>query len=154
LNLLCFYGLGSQIDLMWDIPPVLVERFSPFFRTIQFDRRGTGASDALPRDRFPTWEEWTQDIGAVLDATECDDAAIYAEVDAAPIALLYAAAHPERVRALVLVNATPRYRAADDYQVGVPEKHLGFLLRFIETHGVPTSGWCRGSRASRMMQRS
>jgi class 3 adenylate cyclase len=133
LNFLCFYGLGSQIDLTWDIPPVLVERFAPFFRTIQFDRRGTGASDALPRDRFPTWEEWTRDIAAVLDAAECGDAAIYAEVDAAPIALLYAATHPERVRALVLSNATARYLAADDYLIGFSQSQVDFMLGFIES---------------------
>ena len=30
-----------------------------------FDRRGTGASEAVP---MPTWEEWANDVRAVLDA--------------------------------------------------------------------------------------
>jgi class 3 adenylate cyclase len=132
LNLLCSYGLGSQIDLMWDFPPVLAERFGTFFRTIQFDRRGTGASDALPRDRFPTWEEWTQDIAAVLDATGCEDAAIYAELDSAPIALLYAVTHPERVRALVLTNATARHLVADDYPIGLSQRQIDMARRRVE----------------------
>ena len=42
-DLLCCYDLGSQIDLVWDIQPVLGELFASFARTIVFDRRGTGA---------------------------------------------------------------------------------------------------------------
>lgn len=140
LNLLCCYGLGSQIDLIWDFPPVIAERFGTFFRTIQFDRRGTGASDALPRDRFPTWEEWTLDFAAVLDAAECEDAAIYAELDAAPIALLYAATHPERVRALVLANATARHLVADDYPIGFSQRQIDLQRRVVE-NGWGTNEW-------------
>jgi pimeloyl-ACP methyl ester carboxylesterase len=51
---------------------------------------------------MPTWEEWTEDIVAVLNATRSRHAAILATLDAGPIAILYAAMHPEAVSALIL----------------------------------------------------
>ncbi len=42
-----------------------------------------------------------------------------AEAEAGPTAILFAATHPERVRALVLANTTARYRAAEDYPIGL-----------------------------------
>jgi pimeloyl-ACP methyl ester carboxylesterase len=131
-DLVCFYGLGSQIDLLRDLPPVPVDLFSPFARTIEFDRRGNGASDALPRGGLPQWEDWADDVGAVLDAAGSDRAVLYAETDAGPIALLYAATHPERVSGLVLVNTTARYSLADDYPIGLSRDVLEQAIAFVE----------------------
>jgi pimeloyl-ACP methyl ester carboxylesterase len=86
-DLLCCYDLGSQIDLLWQLPPVLAGMFAAFARTIVFDRRGTGASDPVPRVGLATWEEWTEDIGAVLDAALSTRAIIYAENDAGAAAI-------------------------------------------------------------------
>ena len=55
----------------------------------------------------------------MLDAAGSESAAIFAEGEAGPTAILFAAAHPERVRALVLANTTARYRAAEDYPIGL-----------------------------------
>ncbi len=68
---------------------------------------------------MPTWEEWSEDLRAVLDAAGSESAAIFAEAEAGPTAILFAATHPERVRALVLGNTTARYRAAENYPIGV-----------------------------------
>jgi pimeloyl-ACP methyl ester carboxylesterase len=56
-----------------------------------FDRRGTGASDPLPPTALPTWENWTEDVTAVLDAVHSEKAAVFAEGDAGPIGVLFAA---------------------------------------------------------------
>jgi len=119
LHLLCCYGMGSQIDLLWDLSRSPAKFFSSFARTIQFDRRGTGMSDGVPRRGLATWEEWADDLGAVLEAAGCERAAVYAEVDAGPIALLFAVTRPERVSALVLVNTSARLLVDDDYPIGV-----------------------------------
>jgi pimeloyl-ACP methyl ester carboxylesterase len=73
-----------------------------------FDRRGTGASDGLPRNAVPTLEEWTEDVHAVLDAVGSERAALFGKMDMGPIAILYAAMHPERVSALALMNTWAR----------------------------------------------
>jgi class 3 adenylate cyclase len=131
-DLLCCYGLGSQIDLLWELPRSSARRFSAFARTIQFDRRGTGMSDAVPRGGLATWEEWTDDVQAVMDAAESERAVIYAEVDAGPVALLYAATHPERVRALVLTNTWARLMTDDGYPVGLSPDVLNAFLQSLE----------------------
>jgi len=123
VKLLYFYGLGSHVELAWDTPADadFLTRLGSIARVVQFDRRGTGASDGVVRSGIPTWEDWTEDVGAVLDAVGWEQAALMAESDAGPIAILFAATHPERVSALVLSNTGARYRADVDYPGASPE---------------------------------
>jgi len=134
------YGLGGNVDLAWDLPGVaaFMRHLASFCRPIFFDRRGTGASDALLRQEMPTWEEWAEDIGAVLDAVGSTEAVLGAELDAGPFAMLYAALHPERVKALVLSNTAARYVRADDYPIGVEPEAVDALIEFVATSwGTP-----------------
>jgi len=120
LDLLYCYGLGSHIEHCWEIPGY-TEYFNglaAFSRLIFFDRRGSGASDGVSLSALPTWEEWTEDIEAVLGAVESKRTAILATLEAGPIAVLFAAMHPEVVSALILVNTTARYLVADDHPTG------------------------------------
>jgi pimeloyl-ACP methyl ester carboxylesterase len=95
-----------------------------------FDRRGTGASDGLPRNAVPTLEEWTDDVHAVLDSVGSKRAALFSNMDTGPIAILYTAMHPERVSALALMNTWARITWDEDYPIGLPES---FLDDFVET---------------------
>jgi pimeloyl-ACP methyl ester carboxylesterase len=135
LDLLYCYGLGSHVDYFWDIPESaeFLKRLASFSRLLFFDRRGTGASDGVPRSAIPTWEEWAEDVGAVLDAAGSKQAAILAPLDFGPIALLYAALHPERVRALVLLNTACRYLAAEDYPIGASPEAVDALVEMLGT---------------------
>jgi class 3 adenylate cyclase len=64
--------------------------------------------------------------------------AILAAADAGPIAVLFAAMHPERVSALVLLNTSGRYMAADDYPDGVAPDDVDALVKlFVATWGTP-----------------
>ena len=118
-DLVWFSGL-SNLDLQWaDVQTARAfERLSSYGRLLLFDRRGTGISDHLSSGQLPTWEDWSEDLTAVLDAAESERAAIYAVGDAGPMGILFAALHPERVSALVLHNTTARYLVADDYPIG------------------------------------
>jgi len=129
-DLLYCYGLGSHIDLIWELAPAVEmwRQISSFSRAIIFDRRGTGASGAIARHVVPTWEEWAEDLGAVLDAAGSEQAVIMATLEAGAIAMLFAALHPERVRKLVLSNTGARFMYDDDYPFGnTPEALDGFL---------------------------
>jgi pimeloyl-ACP methyl ester carboxylesterase len=81
---------------MWEEPVVaaFLERLASFSRLILLDRRGTGASDPVPDMAMPTWEEWADDVRAVLDAARSDRAVVFAETDGGPIGLLFAALQP------------------------------------------------------------
>jgi len=133
IDLLYFHGLGSHFEHFWDMPVYaeFLSLLASFSRLILFDRRGTGGSDRLPNELFPTWEEWTDDVGAVLDAVGSSRTAVFAAGDAGPIAILFAAMHPERVSALVLFNTTARFVAADDYPVGMPPEAIDFLVEGV-----------------------
>ena len=109
-----------------------LQRLASFCRTIIFDRRGTGASDSFARSAIPTWEEWTDDVLAVLDAAGSREAAIFAAIDSGPIAMLFAATHPERVSSLILFNTAARYLVADDYPIGGSLESVDPFVEMLE----------------------
>ena len=87
---------------------------------------------------MPTWEEWTEDIEAVLAAAGSKRTAILATLDAGPIAILFAASHPEVVSALILVNTTARYLEADDYPIGASPDFVDAVVEtFAKGYGTP-----------------
>jgi class 3 adenylate cyclase len=127
------YGLGSQVDLAWDVPGVeeTWRRMATFCRPIIFDRRGTGASDRVHGHAMPSWEEWVEDMGAVLDAVQSTQAVLCAELEAGPFAILFAAMHPERVTALVLTNTSARFMRADDYPIGAAPEAVDAIVKMV-----------------------
>jgi class 3 adenylate cyclase len=133
LDLVYHHGF-CHLDLQWDVDAEAAfnERLASFSRLILFDRRGSGASERGARDFLPSWEEWGEDLRGVLDAAGSQSAAIFAEAEAGPTALLFAAAHPERVRALVLGNTAARYAVADDYPIGLTPSDIDRWVQFIE----------------------
>ncbi len=104
-----------QIEHMWEWPVAarLFNRLTSFSRFITFDRRGAGLSERI--SGAPTLEEQMDDVVAVMDAVGSERAAVVAMLEAGSMACLFAATHPERTRALVLYEATPRMTAAPDY---------------------------------------
>jgi pimeloyl-ACP methyl ester carboxylesterase len=131
-------GLTSHLDLRWDFPPMAryLERLASFCRLISFDRRGFGISDPVPNGVL-TWEEWADDIRAVMDAADSKRAVIVGENDAGPTALMFAATFPERVSALVLVSSGAKYRGSDDFPGGIDPEQAEFLAQAI------AEGWGR-----------
>jgi len=94
------------IDLMWEEPRLahFLNRLSSFCRHIWFDTRGTGASDSIPHAEGRLSETVLDDMVAVVDEVGCERVALLAL--GVPVALLFAAMHPERTTALVLVDAS------------------------------------------------
>ena len=140
IDLVCVTGQWSSIERLWDYAPFVDElnRLAQHCRLILLDRRGTGASDGVAADAIPTWEEWTEDIGAVLDAVGSERAAIFAEGEGGTIAILFATLRPERVHALVLANTSPRMTVADDYPIGLAPEAIEGAVEIIATHwGTP-----------------
>jgi class 3 adenylate cyclase len=134
LDLVYHHGF-CHLDLQWDVAPEAAfnRRLASFSRLILFDRRGSGASGRSPGGGFPTWEEWSEDLSAVLDAASSQTAAIFAEAEAGATAVLFAAAHPERVDALVLGNTQARWARAEDYPIGLSASDVDQIVEFVET---------------------
>ena len=113
-----------SVDLIWDFPTILplLGELARLGRTLQFDMPGTGSSDPLPGDRPTTLEEWMDTLGVVMDAAGVERAALLAHDFGGMMAMLFAAAHPERVSALILFGASARMQVAPDYPIGFPEE--------------------------------
>jgi pimeloyl-ACP methyl ester carboxylesterase len=121
IDLLAFSSGLIPIDAMSEEPTLdrFHSRLASFSRLIRFDLRGIGQSDPVLGSNPPTLEQWVEDAVAVLDAAGSARAAIFAPRDSSLHGILLAATHPDRVRALVIVNGTaPCHRTLSRSQHG------------------------------------
>jgi class 3 adenylate cyclase len=119
------------IDLMWDEPRLVrfLNGLSSFSRHIWFDQRGTASSDPIAPVEGRLVESVVDDMIAVLDELGCERVVV---LDASgPAALQFAATHPERTSALVLINPIARARRADDYPEGTPDEDVESVLAAV-----------------------
>lgn len=113
-----------------------VDRLASFSRFIRFDLRGVGLSDPLGSSDPPTVEDWAGDALAVMDTVGVNQAAILGCSMNGLLALLMAASHPERVRALVLVNVYARIVQDHDYPVGFPSHVVEHFIEELTEPGA------------------
>jgi class 3 adenylate cyclase len=113
----------GNVELMWEGTGMAhaLSRLSSFARLVVFDKRGVGLSDPLPVSGLPTLEEWIEDVGVVMDDAAIDQAALIGVGAGGPMAMEFAATHPHRVSALVLVNTYARLTRSLDYPPGIPD---------------------------------
>ena len=90
-----------------------VRKLTSFARVISLDKRGTGLSDRVAG--APSLEERMDDVRAVMDAVGSSCAALVGTADGGSMSLLFAATYPERVFALALLRAKPRFVWAPDF---------------------------------------
>src|SRR6476659_8408364 len=116
----------SHMEAQWEVPPVAEfrERLASFGRLIMYDKRGSGLSDPIPTAQLPTIEEWMDDVPIVLAAAGSERAVIIANLGGGMMAATYAAAHPERVAGLVLVDCFARFTEAPDYAFGAAQSEV------------------------------
>jgi len=101
------------IDLMWELPSLalFMESLGRFARVIVFDSHG-GASDGLRTLDASLWEHGLDQMLAVLDAAESEQASILDTFGTAGPA--FAATYPDRVRSLVVANLRASYPELQD----------------------------------------
>lgn len=81
---------------------------------VRYDSRDTGLSDRDVAD--VSLDAWVSDLEAVVDAAGLDRFPLFAMCQAGPVAITYAARHPERVSQLVLFGtyALGRFRRGSE----------------------------------------
>ena len=116
IDLVYVQGAATHLDTYWELPAFrrFCERLGEFTRLILFDKRGMGMSERVPGGT--PLEIRMDDIRAVMDATGSESAAIMGESEGGPLGMLFAAAHPERTRSLILQGAEVRERTDADWQ--------------------------------------
>jgi class 3 adenylate cyclase/alpha-beta hydrolase superfamily lysophospholipase len=130
-------GFISHLDVMSEnqLMGKFFGRLLNFARVTVFDKRGTGMSD--PVEGVPTLEDRMDDVRAVMEAAGIEHAALLGNSEGAPMSILFAATHPERVEALVLVGGMARATSAPDYPWGRPKE---VLLESLEEFTLPRWG--------------
>lgn len=136
VNLVFVTNWMTNLDAMWEEPSMAAyfDRLSTFARVLCFDNRGTGVSDQVPLGSIPKLDEWIDDVAAAMDAAGIEEAALLGDTEGGPMAMMFAASHPDRISALVLVNTFARWRRADDYPIGMPDETYGKLVDRYEQH--------------------
>ena len=120
--------LARNIELAWECSLYrrYFRRIAGFSRYVHFDKRGTGASDrTLP---MPSIDTRVEDLRAVMDTAEVERAFLWGSSEGGPMAILFAAAYPERVEGLVLDGTAavlaPASSAAGRQQIARRDKWL------------------------------
>lgn len=118
VDLVYVQGAFTHLDVYWELPAFrrYCERLAEFSRLILFDKRGMGMSDRVPG--ATPLDVRMDDIRAVMDAAGSRDAVIMGESEGGPLGMLFAAAHPERTRALILQGAEVREKTDADWPWG------------------------------------
>lgn len=126
--------------VMAEYPPLerFLGRLGDLGRLVLFDKRGTGMSDPVPSRSIPALEEWMDDVTTVLDHVGAAKAHLIGMEAGGPMALLYAATHPERIDGLVLLNTFARLSQAADHPIGVPSHVQDRIVgRLLDTEEAP-----------------
>ena len=144
LDLVFVPGFISNLDVQWEDPGFahLMKRLGGFTRLIMFDKRGTGLSDRVDAHHLPSLETRMDDVRAVLDAVGSEQAVLVGVSEGGPLSMLFAATHPERTQALVLVGAEVKEETTDDWPWGeaTREEHEATMARVPELWGAGGRG--------------
>ncbi|MGB2851065.1 MAG: adenylate/guanylate cyclase domain-containing protein [Solirubrobacterales bacterium] len=106
----------SNIEMFWELPSFarFFGQLSSFSRLILFDRRGSGMSDGIAG--ATPLEETIDDVQAVIDAVGSEQPVLTSYLEGCGLTALFAASHPDLVRALVLISPQPRLVAGPGYE--------------------------------------
>src|SRR3972149_8232382 len=146
--LVCMPDLFSHIQLEWQFPELRggYERFAERRMLVRYDGRGRGLSDRDVTDY--SLDALVLDLEAVLDRLALERFALYGATSSGPVAIAYAAGHPERVTHLILSHSFARTRDTASPQT----RSLARLIdtdwqTYTETMAHTSIGWSEGERA-------
>lgn len=130
LDLIISHGLALPVDLLWDDPDLvrISRRLGAFSRTIWCEPRGVGASEGAFAKVSDVGEVSDQDYLAILDDAGVERGVFVGAGLAATVLIHLAVTHPDRVGALVLLDAQAHYVREPDYQIGFPPAVLDRLV--------------------------
>jgi class 3 adenylate cyclase/pimeloyl-ACP methyl ester carboxylesterase len=107
LDLLYVPGWFFNPEVWGDFAPIrrYTERLQSFAHVVSIEKRGFGMSDRLSPSTLPTTDERVGDITAVVDAEGLEQAALMGTFEGGTLLLLWAAANPQKVSHIVLIDS-------------------------------------------------
>ena len=125
-----------------------VEAMTSLGRLIFFDQPGTGASDPVTPGALPTLEQWADSITAVLDDLGSREAVLVAVDGAFATAALFAATHPSRTTALVVLEGYADARLSTDDSFETKSRAAMVAMWGTGRFNICSIRTCRGTRRS------
>ncbi len=122
----------THLEFDWRSPiwrPYL-DRLSRRFQVLRYDQRGNGLSDWDVPDF--SIERFVDDLAAVVDAAGIERFALYGTSQGVPIAIAYAARHPERVSRLILHGGYEKGRLVRE---SASDREQGEAILTLIRHG-------------------
>ncbi len=138
IDLVFVMGWVSHLEYFWKEPSFarFLSRLAGFSRLILFDKRGTGLSDRVAH--LPTLEERMDDVRAVMNAVGSRRAALLGVSEGGPMCSLFAATHPDKTEALIMVGTYARRLWAPDYPwAPTQEEREAFCREILDHWGGP-----------------
>lgn len=134
-------GAFSNLAISRYFPPVVEWQtfLARFGRLVTFDKRGTGVSDQSVRPI--SLDQQVADVEAVRVAAGAETAVVCGLSQGAPLAILYALAYPERVKALILLEGVC-CDAADPYSALSDQNTLFDWGPSLTALDSDFAGWC------------
>lgn len=113
-------GFVSNVDARWDVARhiAFLRQLASGSRLITFDRRGTGLSDRPTQVESLALELGVDDLRAVMDATDSEQAVLFGVEDGGMLAGMFAATHPGRTIALVMFTPWAKLSESPDWPFG------------------------------------
>jgi pimeloyl-ACP methyl ester carboxylesterase/class 3 adenylate cyclase len=145
-----------HLELAWTLPQfkAFIEQLATFCRIALFDKAGVGLSDPVPKVR--TLEERAAEVEAVMDAVGFQQAVVTGLSDGGPVAMMFAATQPERVRALIVHGTIAYWGFAgwDDMDSDPAELRARFLAELGEDYTPSIEQLARFQTAGRAVRSS
>ncbi|MGQ0432665.1 MAG: alpha/beta fold hydrolase [Microthrixaceae bacterium] len=125
-------GWVSHLELTWEEPAyqAFFDQLARHLQVVRFDARANGLSDRT-LDRLDL-DGLTADVEAVMDELGLGEAILWGSAFGGPVAITYAARHPERVSKLILDGA---YATMKDQ--GTAEARESFQAMLLAMRGQP-----------------
>jgi pimeloyl-ACP methyl ester carboxylesterase len=140
IDLVFVMGWVSHLEYFWNEPSFarFLGHLASKTRLILFDKRGTGLSDPVPEHQLPTLDQRLDDVRAVMEAAGSDHAVLLGVSEGGPLCTLFAATHPEKTDALIMIGSYARRLRDKDYPWGqTPEGHDAFCRKLLDEWGGP-----------------
>jgi len=130
-DLVLALGWVTHLEVGWQSPQLsgFLRRLGSFSRVILFDKRGTGLSDRRTDDLGP--DDRVHDVLTVMDAAASERAVVFGISEAAGLAALFAAKHPERTLGLVAYGGSPCMSRSRGYEHGLPAEVIESVVSEI-----------------------
>jgi len=149
-DIVCLPGWFTCCEVIPELPSMQgwIEAMTSLGRLAFFDQPGMGVSDPAPSGALPTLESWADSITAVLDDLGSREAVLVASTAALPAAL-FAATHPSRATALVVLEGFAHPLTENRETPAPPEESVAMWGTGEMQHAVnPDMPWNEEIRAT------